>query len=258
MGYRGIGDVLAWPHPEVKVRYRRHEPLPTTAEAFTGSFNIRLVLLYFEVCLAHLERNALLCQGLFLLNLAEFRFGLLDLTGGNAKVEFPLHTQHRCYRCRIQAVIHKGVRNAITVCRTGGTAEYPKEEHRIVIGLGGIDQLLVRLHALTRLRKLRAHLVGVSEILLQRPSLAYLGFKHLVRQLNRLHRVQKEQGAQTSQRQLFPFTNVIKLLLQLPLKGLQLEGIHVVHTGSTGLKLTSDLVQGAAELVANFETEIFQ
>src|SRR5262245_22853999 len=98
IGGSSIGNVLAWPYSKVKVRYRRHKPLPTTAKAFAGGFDIRLVLLHFEICLAHLEWNALFGQSLFLLDFAEFSFGLLDLPSGNAKVEFPLHTQHRSYR----------------------------------------------------------------------------------------------------------------------------------------------------------------
>src|SRR5262249_20946526 len=149
--------------------------------------------------------------------------GLLDLAGSDTEVKFPLYTQHWCDCTVIQVVIHEGIPDAVTIRRLGHTAEYPKEDHGIVVSFGGIDQLLERFHALTCLRKFRAHLAGVSDILLQRPGLAYLGLKHLVGKLNRLRGVQIEQSAQASQRQLFPLTNIIELLLQLPLKSLQLE-----------------------------------
>ena len=86
----GIGEVLAWPNSEVKVRHGRYEPLPTTAKAFTRGFDIGLMLLDFEVRLTHLEWNALLCPGLFLLDFTEFRFGLRDFQSGDAEIQVPL------------------------------------------------------------------------------------------------------------------------------------------------------------------------
>ena len=150
------------------------------------------MLLHFEVRLAHLERDALFRQRVFLLYLAQLRLRFLHLAGRDTEVKFPLHAQHWCYRSVIQTVIHEGIPDAVTIRRIGDTAEHPKEDHRIVVRFGGIDQLLERFHPFTRLRKFRAHLAGISDILLQRPGLAYLGIEPLVGQLNGLCGVQIE------------------------------------------------------------------
>ena len=50
--------------------------------ALRGGGDVGLVLLQFEVRLPHLEGDALLCQGVLLLHLAEFGRHFIDLGGG--------------------------------------------------------------------------------------------------------------------------------------------------------------------------------
>ena len=210
------------------------------------------MLLHFEVRLAHLERDALFRQRVFLLYLPQLRLRFLHLAGRDTEVQFPLHPQHWCHSLVLQAIIDKGVFDAVTIGRLGDTPEDPKEEHGIVVSFRRINELFVGFHALTRLRKFRPQLAGIGDVLLQGRGVIHPRFQPLVGQLNGLRGIQTSQGVQPGEGQSLALANIVELFFQLALKRLQLEQINIVDARSAGLELALYLVNRAAQLVADF------
>ena len=130
--------------------------------------NVRLVLLQFEIGLTHLEWNALFGQDEFLLHLAEFGLGFVDLRSRNAEVILPPDTQHWGGDIVVQRIEDEGVADFVAIARFGQLTEDAKEEDGIVVGFRHLHQRLKGFDTFTGLDKFRPELARVADVIGQR------------------------------------------------------------------------------------------